>query len=120
MSKTKEERLAANRERQRRWRAEHRWLGEQRRLKTYGMSKAHADEGFDTNNASVQRIEVVVPESGEKLSVLVDGRTKTGRLLLVLWQRVKDLPEVCDDPSGRKEEPVTKLVERPGVEVEDF
>jgi hypothetical protein len=38
--KTLEEQRAGNRERQRRWRKAHRWLGEQRRLALYGKSEA--------------------------------------------------------------------------------
>ena len=88
MGKTKEEIRAGNRERQRRWRAEHSWLGEQRRLKTYGMSEAHREEGFDTNNEKVTAIEVDDPESGKRMRILVDGRTRIGKVLLLLWYQL--------------------------------
>lgn len=86
-------------------------MGEQRRLKTYGMSKAHKDEGFDTNNTQVTAIEVVNPETGKVERILVDGRTRIGRVLLALWQELHP-EQVLDVPSGRDSSS--------GVEVEGF
>lgn len=86
MSK-EEEKRAHNRERQRRWRREHKWLGEQRRLATYGMSEAQRKAGF--TEEGVTTIEVWIPESGKLERVKVDGRTRSGRLLLALWRQVQ-------------------------------
>lgn len=105
-----EARREGNRRRQARWRKKNAWLGEQRRLATYGRSKAHRDAGM-INNASVEEIEVVNPESGERMRIRVDGRTKVGRVLLLLWRQTQGVP-VLDVPAGRDESS--------GVEVEGF
>lgn len=105
-----EARREGNRRRQARWRKKNAWLGEQRRLATYGKSDAHKRAGM-TNNDMVEEIWVEDPDSGERIKVRVDGRTKIGRALLLLWRQVGNMP-VLDVPSGRDE--------RPGIEVEGF
>jgi hypothetical protein len=103
MSKSEEELRAKNRERQRRWREKHKWLGEQRRLRNYGSSKAQLEV---THNAIP--IWVDDPESGERMKVWVDGRTRIGKVVLSLWRQVHGL------------EPVTNNESSQGVEVEGF
>jgi hypothetical protein len=103
MSKEEEERKARRREqarvRQARWRGKNRWLGEQRRQACYGRS--HEQLARVTNNAGeVREIEVLDPDSGKRIKILVDGRTRIGRVVLALWQQVEGRSEAGVEVPG--------------------